>query len=111
MTAQTGHDAWVRLGGMLERRRVELDLKYRNLALFAEERGVDYRMAWDLEHARRTNYRRITLMAVELAYGWEPGSIEQVLEGGQPLVRDLRRSFAEATARPQEETRTNGAKR
>ena len=80
--------AWQRLGRMLERRRVELDTRYSNLSLFTAERGVDYRMAWDLEHGARTNYRRPTLMAAEVSYGWKPGSIESVLAGGEPLLAE-----------------------
>ena len=84
MTAQQDGSAWVRLGELLEERRVEIDPSYRNLRLFCEEAGLDYRLCWDIEHARRTNYRRPTLTAVEVAYGWKPGSIRSVLAGGDP---------------------------
>jgi hypothetical protein len=77
-------DAWRRLGRMLERRRVELDTRYSNLSLFAAERGLDYRMAWDVEHAARSNFRRPTITAIEVAYGWVPGSVAAVLAGGRP---------------------------
>jgi hypothetical protein len=77
--------AWQRLGTLLERRRVELDPRYKNLTLFAKERGVDARMAWDIERARRTNFRRPTRRALEVAYGWQAGSIDSVLEGGVPM--------------------------
>jgi hypothetical protein len=77
-------EAWQRLGEMLEGRRVALDPRYRNLVRFTAERGIDYRLAWDVEHAKRTNYRRPTLTAIEVAYGWRPGSIGLVLAGGQP---------------------------
>ena len=59
-------EAWQRLGEMLEGRRVALDPKYRNLVRFTAERGIDYRLAWDVEHAARTNYRRPTLTAIEV---------------------------------------------
>lgn len=77
-------EAWQRLGEMLEGRRVALDPKYRNLVLFSKERRIDYRLAWDVEHAARTNYRRPTITAIEIAYGWRPGSIRLVLAGGEP---------------------------
>jgi hypothetical protein len=77
-------ETWRRLGRMLELRRVELATRYSNLSLFTAERGLDYRLAWDIEHAKRTNYRRPTLTAVEIAYGWRPGSIAGVLAGGRP---------------------------
>ena len=77
-------EVWRRLGRMLELRRVELGTRYSNLSLFAEERGIDYRMAWDVEHGARSNFRRPTLTAIEIAYGWQPGSIAAVLAGGAP---------------------------
>lgn len=70
---------------MLEARRAELDPAFRNLTLFARERGIDYRLAWDIEHGRRANYRRVTLTAIEIAYGWQPGSIRRVLDGREPV--------------------------
>ena len=80
--------AWQRLGEMLERRRVELDTRYANLTRFSEERGIDYRLAWDIEHAARINYRRPTLTALEVAYGWRPGSIRLALAGRQPVPEE-----------------------
>jgi hypothetical protein len=69
---------------MLELRRVELDTRYSNLSLFARDTGLDYRLVWDVEHAARSNYRRPTLTAIEVSYGWKPGSIARVLRGGEP---------------------------
>lgn len=63
---------------------MEIDPRYSNLRLFAAERGIDYRLAWDLEHGARGNYRRPTLMAAEVAYRWAEGSVAGVLRGGQP---------------------------
>lgn len=85
--------AWIRLGRLLEQRRVMMDSRYSNLALFAEERGINYRMAWDIEQGRRTNYRRATRLAIDVAYGWRPGSVDAVLEGRNPdpLDEDDRR--------------------
>jgi hypothetical protein len=78
--------AWIRLGKLLERQRVTLDPRYSNLSLFAQERGINYRMAWDAEQAQRTNYRNATRLAIDIAYGWEPGSFNVVLAGGEPSV-------------------------
>src|SRR5207253_3737222 len=83
MTAQ---GSWKRLGEMLERRRVELDTRYRNLTLFAAERGIDYRLAWDAEHGARSNYRRPTLRAIEVAYGLPPGAIDDFLASAAPAA-------------------------
>jgi hypothetical protein len=86
MPAPEEQDAWERLGALLERRRVEMDTRYRNLTLFCEERDIDYRLAWDIEHAARDNYRRPTITAIEIAYAWVPGSIRRVLAGGEPAT-------------------------
>lgn len=77
--------AWRRLGQLLEQRRVELGTRYQNRALFATERGIDYRLSYDLESGARANYRRPTLAAVEVSYGWAAGSIQDVLSGGEPV--------------------------
>lgn len=84
MPDQAAAGAWKRLGELLELRRVGLDPRYKNLTLFSAEREVDYRLAWDIEHGRRTNFRRPTLTSIEAAYGWEHGSIRAVLAGGDP---------------------------
>jgi hypothetical protein len=90
--------AWIRLGKLLERRRVCMDPRYSNLSLFAEERGINYRMAWDAEQAQRTNYRSATRLAIDVAYGWEPGSVDAVLAGGEPEVASPRRAVIPADA-------------
>ena len=74
--------AWEHVGRLLQERRVQMDTRYANLTWFCEERGIDYRLAWDLEKGARGNYRRATLTAAEIAYGLRPGSIEAALEGG-----------------------------
>ena len=48
--------AWVRLGELLVRRRIELDPRYRNRRTFTSERGVEYRIVNDIELGRRDNY-------------------------------------------------------
>jgi hypothetical protein len=82
----TDDAGWVRVGDMLQVQRVELSPRYKNLALFCREREIDYRLAWDVENHARTNYRRGTRTSIEIAYGWQPGSIERVLNGGAPVV-------------------------
>ena len=77
--------AWRRLGQLLEQRRVELDTRYQNRAAFASERGIDYRLSYDIESGARSNYRRPTLAAVEVSYAWAPGSIQGVLNGADPV--------------------------
>ena len=80
-----GGPEWDRLGKLLEQSRVEMDPRWRDLTLFARERGLNWRLAWDAENNRRTTYRSVTRTAIEVAYGWQPGSIDAVLAGGQPV--------------------------
>lgn len=61
---------------------------WKNLTRFSRERDIDWRLAWDIENAKRTNYRRSTLAAIEAAYGWAPGSIDAVLRGREPVLTD-----------------------
>lgn len=76
-------DDWIRLGQALIRRRVQMDPAYRNLSRFARERGMEYRVLWDLEKGARDNYQNTTLIAAEVAYAVKFGSIRAVLDGGE----------------------------
>ena len=79
--------AWKRLGELLEQRRVQMNPQYANLSRFAADREINYRLAWDVEHGERTNYRRPTLRAIEVAYGLMPGAIDMALAGGDLSAR------------------------
>jgi len=86
--------SWARLGELLVQRRIELDPRYRNRRIFADERGLNWRLLHDLERAKRTNFEPETMAAVEVAYGLAPGSIGRTLSGGElepaaPAVRAL----------------------
>lgn len=81
--------AWLRLGQLLTRRRIEIDGRYRNLEQFCRERNVDWRACWDIEHARPRNWRRESLVALEVAYKLEPGSIASALTGEDLKPADL----------------------
>ena len=79
---------WKRLGAQLTQRRVELDPRYMNRSLFCAERGLNYRLTYDIESGARTNYGTITLRAIEVAYGLAMGAIDTVLASdGELLVR------------------------
>jgi hypothetical protein len=78
--------SWKALADLLEARRIELDPRYDNFTLFCEERQVNFRLAWDIEHARRSNFRNATLLGIEEAYGLAPRSIRRFLDYGAPLV-------------------------
>jgi hypothetical protein len=75
-----GSPEWKKLGDSLVERRVQLG--FRSRAAFCEERGVDYRLVYDIEQARRTNFTRSTVAALEVAYALAPGSISRFLAGG-----------------------------
>ncbi len=84
--AAPGHEAWVRVGEMLRDRRFALDRRYaapKGLDLFADEHGINRRLAWDIETAYRANFSPGTLLQVEDAYELVPGSIRQALAGGE----------------------------
>jgi len=75
--------AWAALGGLLQDRRGELDPRYVNRRVFADAQGVNYRVIWDIEHGRRSNFGRSMLTAIEVAYGLARGSIAAYLAGGE----------------------------
>lgn len=75
---------WKRLGEMLTARRIELDPRNQNRRRFADRVRINYRVLFDIEQGKRANYGPNMLAAVERAYGWRAGSIERVLNGGDP---------------------------
>ena len=81
-----------RLDAALDARRIDLDLSWKDLAATARTSEPTLR-------AFRSGARRptgLTQRRLEDALGWESGSIDAVLDGGQPTP-------AETEARPQEE--------
>lgn len=76
---------WGRLGQHVVARRTELG--FRNRADFAAAVQVSSRLISDIEKGRRTNFDQVTLSALEAALGWETGSVQQVVEGGEPRLR------------------------
>lgn len=74
---------WQRLGRLLMQRRIELNPRYRVRQTFCDERHLDYRLIYDLEQARRTNFGTATIAAVEAGYQVEHGSVQAVLDGGE----------------------------
>lgn len=86
MAIGPGEDlAWGRLADALIARRI--DLRYRNRRKFCDERQIDYRLTYDIEAGRRSNYGRATLLDIARAYAVTPESIERTLRGGslEPL--------------------------
>jgi hypothetical protein len=73
---------WERLGELLLQRRAQLDPRYGRRTRFADERHLDYRIAYEVEKARRHNFGDGTLAAIEAAYELAPGSIMRTVAGG-----------------------------
>jgi hypothetical protein len=87
VTDTYSHEAWLRLGRMLERRRGELGYGFRQRARFARERGggkISVKTISRLEKGERDYYPESTVGTVETMYQWAPGSVESVLLGGEP---------------------------
>lgn len=78
------HQAWLRLGRLLQERRGQLDPTFTKRTRFADAVGVNLKTLVDIEKAARTTFSDATLAAIETAYQWRPGSIRAVLEGGDP---------------------------
>lgn len=76
-----------RLGTLLVRRRVELDPRWKNRALFARETGINLRLVQDIENGamNRKRFDESTKALFEVNYRWAPGSFDAVLSGGDPV--------------------------
>jgi hypothetical protein len=51
---------------------------------FAESSGIGQRTVERLENGEQSGYRTGTIDRLEAAMGWQHGSVDRVLEGGQP---------------------------
>lgn len=80
MSPQNG--SWEKLGRLLAGRRTEIDPRWFNRRVFASETGLNWRLLYDVERARRADFRPETLAAFEVAYRLAPGSIGRTLAGG-----------------------------
>jgi hypothetical protein len=75
---------WERLGRYVIARRVKLG--YRSREPFAAALKISTRVLGDIETGRRSNYDPTTLASLEDVLGWETGSIDRVLRGGDPIL-------------------------
>lgn len=75
---------WQRLGEMIVERRIQLGWTQAQFSVAAD---VAAKVISDMENGRRSDYQVPTLVKVQTALGWEVGSIQDVLAGGQPTVR------------------------
>lgn len=76
------HD-WARLA---ERVKDARDRHNQNRDQLAEAAGISARLLGDIERAVRDNYDRRSLNRLERALGWKQGSIDAILDGGEPLT-------------------------
>jgi hypothetical protein len=74
-------ERWQQLGAFLIQRRTQLSPRFHNRGAFCEATGLKYRLIYDIEEARRTNFGASTLAAIEAAYRLEPGTIPRFLAG------------------------------
>jgi transcriptional regulator with XRE-family HTH domain len=91
MRADEGLADWPRLGRYVVARRVELG--HRQRPEFAEALGISVRVLGDIERGRRGNYDPATIAALENVLGWETGSAERVVRGGEPALRPSPKAF------------------
>jgi hypothetical protein len=73
---------WEQVGEEIVKRRVELGHNSREA--FARSSGLSPRLLADLEHGTRTSYDRATIVRLENALRWLPGSVAAVLDGRHP---------------------------
>jgi hypothetical protein len=90
---------WERVGRQLAERRVQVDARYANRRLFADETGLNWRTVYDAEYGKRATFRRETVTSFEAAYRLVPGSLARSLAGG-PLEPLPSPSLAPVPPRP-----------
>ena len=78
-----GMDDWPRLGQHVTARRVELGYRRRE-DLIAAIDGISLRTLGSIETGSQTGYHRNTIATLETALHWAPGSIQTILNGGNP---------------------------
>jgi hypothetical protein len=89
MSPDASLTGWKRLGELLTLRRVELDLRYQNRTTFSTERGLDYRLVYDIEEHRRPNFRTTTLAGIAAAYAVTFDSLLAVLRDPSASLEPL----------------------
>jgi hypothetical protein len=97
-------DAWRRLGRLLERRRGELGYGFRHRARFVRDGGgglISVKTISRLENGERDSYPESTIGTVETIYRWSPGSVESVLQGGDPISLPITLVARDALTNPE----------
>jgi transcriptional regulator with XRE-family HTH domain len=73
---------WARVAEQVKVRREDLGLTQRQVAIAA---GTTDRYISAIERAERDTYQQKTLRAIARALGWQSGSIDLILAGGDPV--------------------------
>lgn len=90
MTTSTGGTRWQQLGDLLIRRRADLDPRFGGIhgrQMFCDTAGLSYRLVYDIEEARRSNFGKAARGALENGYQLEPGAISRFIAGASLEVR------------------------
>jgi transcriptional regulator with XRE-family HTH domain len=74
---------WLSLGEHVRRERAQ---RRQTQQEFAQAIGLSVRTLGSIEAGTGNRYDRVTRDVIEWALGWAPGSIELVVQGGQPRV-------------------------
>jgi len=82
MSDQIG-EKWQRLARLVTHRRVQLG--HASQTEFASASGLKIRTLNNIENARRPGYDPSTIALLEQGLQWQPGSVEAVLAGGDPV--------------------------
>lgn len=105
-------EARQRLAGLMEERRLDLELTWREVALRA---GLSYESVRALRAGDEGNPQPLTLRKIDKGLEWRPGSSRRILyEGGDPedvLSPEERRTlerYARPVSAPEGERRSNG---
>ena len=75
--------SWGDVGRYMRRARA---LRRQTQAEFAREVGLSVRTVGALEAGEHRSYDETTVVRVESALGWAPGSLDRVANGGRPIV-------------------------
>ena len=87
---------WERLGKLVIARRINLGYRRReDLAAAAE--GISMRTLGDIETGKEKRYHPNTIGSLENILLWAPGSVDTVLEGGDPTERRTGESSGSAS--------------
>src|SRR5712664_2771440 len=78
-------EAWERLARATRRRRKELDLSQPGLDAAG---GPSTSVISKIERAKSDSYEERVLIRLEDALGWRRGSVQAILEGGEPTLVD-----------------------